>query len=162
MPFPTNPDNDAAVAALADRLCALSIGHTLSYAEASAAVGRDVTGPARHLLARAREVAEKRLGCIFECSRNMGVTRVPPSIAPEIGLSAIRKVRKAANRGRRRLRRIGTNSLTEAETKRVIAYQSMLGAVALVADGNKARTVAAVADPVKPIPPTDILKMFGA
>lgn len=48
----------------------------------------------------------------------------------------------------------------DRENRRVISYKAMLGAVALIADGNKARTVAAAVDPAKPIPPQNILEMF--
>ncbi|MBP8234614.1 MAG: hypothetical protein KAY22_20165 [Rhizorhabdus sp.] len=157
----TNPENAAIVDRLTAMLAQVSIGGVLTYSTASAAVGRDIQDRHRHLMEAARERAEKELGCLFECVRNVGIKRMPSADAPEIGLAAIRRVKNAAKRGGRRLERINTNSLSEGETRRVVAYRSMLGAIALIADGNKARTIAAVADPVTPIPPQNILEMFS-
>lgn len=162
MIHPTNPEHAAIIDKLADRLAALSIGDTLAYIEASEiAGGRDVAGRYRYLMEKAREKAEKHLGCIFECVRSVGIKRLPTAECPEVGLAAIRRVRKAAKRGASRLGRLSTNSLSIPEHKRVVAYKSMLGAIAMMADGNKARTIAAVVDPVKPVPPHDILAMFA-
>lgn len=159
---PTNPEHAAIIERLADRLAALSIGDTLAYIEANEiAGGRDIAGRYRYLMDKAREKAEKRLGCIFECIRSVGIKRLPTSECPEVGLVAIRRVRRISKRGVARLGRLSTNSLSTAEQKRVIGFTSMLGAIAMVADGNKARTVAAVADPARPIPPADILSMFA-
>ena len=158
---PTNPEHAAIVERLADQLGALSIGGTLTYSAASAACGRDVAGQYRYLLTAAREKAEKNHGCLFECVRTVGVKRLPANEAPDVGLASIRRVRKAAKRGVRRLDRLNANSLSEPETRRVVSYRAMLGAVAMIADGNKARTVAAaVTDTAKPIPPSNILEMF--
>jgi hypothetical protein len=157
---PTNPEHAAIVDKLADALSALSIGGLMTYAAASALASRDVSGPYRYLLDAAREKAEKNSGCLFECVRTVGVKRLSASESPEVGLASIRRVRKAAKRGARRLDRLNANSLSEPENRRVISYKAMLGAVAMIADGNKARTVAAAVDPAKPIPPQNILEMF--
>jgi hypothetical protein len=158
--FETNPENAPVIEKIADMLAAVSIGDTIAYRTINAATDRDVTGRHRHLLQAAREQAEKNLGCLFECVRSVGIKRMTADAAPDVGLQAIRHIRKTAKRGARRLERISTNSLTDGEVKRVVGFRSMLGAIALVADGNKARTVAAVIDPVRPIPPESILDMF--
>lgn len=158
--FPTNPENASVIEGLYVRLTAAPIGEPVSYATLSEIAGRDVSGPARHLLDAAREKAEKELGCIFETVRTVGVKRLTSDATPEIGLTAIGRVRRAAKRGARRLLRINSNSLSDSQHKRVISYGAILGAIAMVADGNKARTVAAVADTSKPIPPRNILQMF--
>lgn len=159
--FPTVPENDAIVQKLFDMLCALPIGSTQTYAQMSETVDRDLQGAYRYLLNRARERAEKELGCIFECSRSLGITRLPSEMAADVGLSAVHRVRRAANRGGRRLGRIRTNSMSDTDAKKVVSYRCILGAISLMADGNKARTVAAVVDPANPIPPVGILDMFA-
>jgi len=160
MIHPTNPEHVAIIDRLAGALSALSIGAVLPYDIAAELAGRDVTGQYRYLLFAAREKAEKDLGCLFECVRRVGLKRLPASEAPEVGLASIRRVRKAARRGVKRLERLNANSLSAPEHRRVISYKAMLGAVALIADGNKARTVAAAVDPGKNIPPANILEMF--
>lgn len=160
--FETKPETAATVQKLYDKLCTLSVGATLVWPDARKVAGPDIQGRTRWLMTRAIERAEKDLGCIFESVRNVGIKRLAASESPEVGLYAIRGVRRKARRGARRLERLNSNSLSDTERKRAIAYRSLLGTLALMADGNKARTLAAVADPAKPIPPKDILQMFAS
>src|SRR3972149_4686501 len=135
--FATNPENAKIIEALKTALSAIPIGGTAAYISLSKTAGLNVQFKARHLLKTAREHAEKELGCLYECARNVGIKRLNATDAPEVGLPAIRKTRRIAKRGNRRLERINVNSLSNAEQKRVIAYSSMLGAIAMLSDGNK-------------------------
>lgn len=157
---PTNPEHVKIIDDLAKKLAEVSIGGVIEYAALSGVAGRDITGRYNYLLQSAREKAEKELGCLFEAVRGVGIKRLAASESPEVGLGILRRIRRGARRGVSRLGRLSTNSLSETENKRVIAYSSMLGAIGMMADGNKARTIAAVVDPAKPVPPTDILEMF--
>lgn len=159
--FQTNPEAAATVQKLYDKLTALSIGAILVWPDAKRIAGAGIQDRQRWLMTRAIDKAEKDLGCIFESVRGVGIKRLNATDATEIGLHTIRGVRRKARRGARRLERISSNSLTDADQKRSIAYRSLLGTIVLMADGNKARTLAAVADPAKPIPPKDILQMFA-
>lgn len=159
--FPTNPENEIIVQKLSDALSAVSVGDVMPYIKLNKLVGRDVQNGNRYLLLKAQDRAEKNSGCIFESVRSVGIKRLNASEAPEVGLTAIRRIRRKAKRGARRLGHINSNSLSDSERKRTIAYGSLLGVIAMMADGNKARTLAAVADPAKPIPPKDILQMFA-
>ena len=159
--FPTSPENVTAIECLYEALAAVPSDGIVTYAALDEISGCETSGKHRHLLHSARERAEKELGCIFDAVRTVGIKRLPASAGADVGLSAIRRVRKAAKRGARRIGRINSNSLTEAERKRVISYDALLRTIALVADGNKARTIAAVVDPVNPIPPQSILEMFA-
>lgn len=158
--FQTNPENTAIVEKLASFLSSVSVGDTAPYFKIKQATGCDITKNQRWLFVRARDAAEKTLGCIFETVRGVGIKRLNAAESPEIGLATIRGVRRKARHGARRLERINSNSLSDGERKRAIAYGSLLGTIAMMADGNKARTVAAVIDPAKPVPPKDILQMF--
>ena len=158
--FTANPENATVIQKIAELLSAVSVGAVVSYAELSSAVDRQLDGKHRHLLSKAREEAEKNLGCLYECVRGAGIKRLPWNESPEVGLSAIGKARRVAKRGNRRLGRLNVNSLSDGERKRVISYTAMLGAVAMLSDGNKARVIAAIVDPSRPIPPSDILDMF--
>lgn len=157
---PTNSEHTAIIEKLTEALAALPIGGTIVYSKLSEIAGRDVSDRYRYLLVKAADNAEKQLGCIFESVRGVGVKRLTASEIPDVGLAAIRKIRRGAKRGSKRLTRIGTNSLSESENRRVVASRAMLGAIATIADGRRASTLAAVADPVKPIPPENILQMF--
>lgn len=158
--FETNPENAAIIEKLADMLAEISIGNILTYKDANAATDRDIQHKHRYLMEAAREQAEKQLGCIFECVREVGFKRLAAEECPEVGLTALRGIRRKAKRGMSRLDRLNTNSLDGSGQRRVIAYKAGLGACALVADGNKMRTVAAAVDPASPIPPENILDMF--
>jgi hypothetical protein len=158
---PTNPEHVAIVDRLKGALLALPVEGVLTHTDAKRIAGRDVQTKHRYLMVKARNEAEKELGCLFESVRGVGVSRLPAERAPEVGLHTVKKVRRASRRGAGRLERVNSNSLTDSGRKRVIAYRSMLGAIAMMADGNKARTLAAVADPAKPIPPKDVLLMFA-
>jgi hypothetical protein len=160
--FATNPENAAVIEKLSQRLAELPVGETVIYQHLNKLAGCNLQNGSRHLLQRAIAHSEKELGCIFECVRAVGIKRLNAADAPEIGLAAIRGVRRKAKRGARRLGQINSNSLSDAERKRTIAYSSLLGTIAMMADGNRARTIAAVVDPAKPIPPKDILQMFTA
>jgi hypothetical protein len=159
--FESKPETTATIQKLYDKLCALSVGSILVWPDARRIAGAEIQHKQRWLMSRAIDRAEKDCGCIFESVRGVGVKRLHASDAPEVGLHAIRGVRRKARRGAKRLERIKSNSLSDGERKRVIAYGSLLGAIGMMADGNKARTLAAVADPAKVIPPKDILQMFN-
>lgn len=158
--FQTNPETAAIVDRLVTELSGISVGDTLIYQKLNKVAGSDVQDKGRYLLTRAIDRAEKQIGCIFETVRAVGIKRLNAAESPEVGLAAIRGVRRKAKRGARRLSHINSNSLDDAGRKRTIAYGSLLGVIAMMADGNKARTIAAVIDPAKPIPPKDILQMF--
>lgn len=160
--FESKPENTATIQKLYDRLSALSVGGIFVWPDAKKIAGADIQDRNRWLMTRAIEKAEKDCGCIFESVRGVGIKRLHASDATEVGLHTIRGVRRKARRGARRLERISSNSLTDPDRKRSIAYQSLLGTIAMMADGHKARTLAAVADPAKPIPPKDILQMFAS
>lgn len=157
---PTSPENAAIIGRLEMLLSELSVGATVEYAQISKVAKRDLRNGSRWLLQRACENTEKQLGCAFECIRGVGIRRLTSDEIPNVGLAVLRKVRMSARRGKKRLDRCNTNSLNESEKRRIVGFGAMLGAVVLIADGRKATAIAAVADPIKPIPPQNILDMF--
>ncbi len=159
--FPqTNPENAAAIDRLAVALTAIPMNGTAPYISLSATAGCDIN-KRRHLLDAARRKAESDLGCVFATVRNVGIKRLTAEDSVEIGPEAIRSVRRKSRTAAQRIDRLNSNSLPEGSRKRAVAYSAMLRAIAMMADGNKARIVAAIVDPTKPIPPKDILAMFG-
>lgn len=156
----TSPERARTIEALSSILETIPSGETLPYSFfTTKATGFKNNGDG-WLLGVAREKTEKRLGCAFETVRSVGVKRLTSDQCPNIALSALRRIRRQANRGKRRVERLNPNSLSEGEQRRVVGMSAMLGAIALLADGRKASAISAVADPTKPIPPKNILEMF--
>lgn len=159
--FNSNPDNVAVIEKLTGALSEIPMGGTEPYIKLSSRIGGDVTGNYRHLLASARRKAEKDLGCVFASVRGVGIKRLSAEDGIEIGPEAVRSIRRKGTTVAKRIDRLNSNSLPDTAKKRAIAYSSMLKTIAMMADGNKARIVAAIVDPAKPIPPSDILAMFA-
>ncbi len=137
----TNPENAADIETIKSILSASPIGQTIPYARISAAIGRDITEN-RWLLGRARTEAEAETGGLFETVRNEGVQRLTSDKVPDVGLHCIRKIKRAAKRGYRRLDTVRVNDLAPAVSARLIAHKSQLGAVSLVADGRRSVSIA--------------------
>jgi hypothetical protein len=156
----TSPENAAIIDKIKAVLATIPVGSTLAYKALNDAAGCDVQARNRHLLQRAREGVERDVGCAFETVRDVGIQRMDTASIPDIGLAAIRRCRASARRGKKRIDRINTNSMSDSERRRVIGHSAMLGAIYLIADGRKAAAIATVADPSKPIPPENILDMF--
>jgi hypothetical protein len=160
--FPqTNPENAAIVDRLVVVLGTVPMNGTAAYTSLSATAGCDVSNKKRHLLDAARKKAETDLGCVFATVRSVGIKRLTAEDSIEIGPEAIRSVRRKSKAAAKRLDHLNSNSLPDASKKRAVAYSAMLKTIAMMADGNKARIVAAIVDPAKPIPPKDILAMFA-
>lgn len=154
----TDPENARKIGAMADILRTVSVGETVPYQLLRPAGYRDNRDA--WLLGRAREIVEKELGCCFATVRTVGIKRLKSDDIPSVGLLSLRRIRRAANRDKKRLDRVNVNSLSQSEQRRLIGMSAMLGAVSMVSDGRKAVAIGAVADPVKPIPPKNILDMF--
>jgi len=157
----TSPENAADVDTIKGLLLALPIGQTLSYAAMSEQLGRDVT-ERRWLLGRAIRQAEDDSGGLFATSRGEGIQRLTSNRVADAGLSTIQKIRRTARRGHVRLSGVRANDLPLTEQQRLLAHRSMLGAIASIADGRKAPTIAKEAAAVGHVVPAgrvlDLLK----
>jgi hypothetical protein len=156
----TSPERAKIIENLSRALEGIPMGGTLPYSALMKAAPGFMNAGDQWLLARARENVEKNQGCAFEVVRGIGIKRMTSEEIPDIGLNAIRSIRRKANQGKKRIQRVNPNSLSPTEQRRVIGMSAMLGAIAMMADGRKASAVATVADPNKPIPPKNILEMF--
>lgn len=158
--FQSKPEIDATVERIKQVLVDLPIGKTAPYSALSDAAGFDITEN-RFALSKARNRAEEESGGLFETVRGYGVRRLPSEHIPDVGLHAVRKVRRAAKRGVKRLSGVRVNDIPELEKHRLMAHKSQLGAIALVADGRKTVSIAAVSNGLE-LPPRDaILALFG-
>ena len=134
--FKSNPENTADIETLTAKLAEVSSGATISYADLSGAIGRNVQS---HfwLLRKAIDTAERETGTLFEVVRNVGVKRLPSDEAPDVGLHCMRKIKRTAKRGVARLSAVRANDLSDTDRARMIAHKSQLGAISMVADGRK-------------------------
>lgn len=134
--FTTSPQNAADLEALKRILSDCSIGATLSYADMTAALGRDPRAR-RWLLTKAVADVEAATGGLFETIRGDGIKRLPGAEMADVGLASIQRIGRHARRAHARLGGIRVNDMPAADRNRIIAHQSQLGAVALVADGRR-------------------------
>lgn len=160
-PFQTSPENAAIIEKLQIVLSETPIDGTVTYTILSRVAGVDIAVKHRSLLDIARKRSEKELRCVFATVRGIGVKRLTAEESVEIGPPAISSIRRKSNGTARRIEHLSSsNSLSDTSQKRAIAYSSMLRAIGMMADNNKARVIAAIVNPANPIPPKDILKMF--
>jgi hypothetical protein len=83
--------------ALANRLLAVPLGGAISYADLSAAIGRDVrTENTRYLIYGAMRVTQREAGAIFANDRGKGYVRLSPDDAHKVGNTARSRVRRIA------------------------------------------------------------------
>lgn len=156
----TKPENELDVLSLFDALSALPVGETASYDDLSARIGRPVQR-VRHILARARELAEKQHGHLYEAVRNVGIRRLPADATTGVGLAVLRTIRSRSRRGVTRLGRLSYNDLTPDAATKLIAQRSQLGALALVSDGRKtAAVVSEVQTAGAAVPAGRVLDLF--
>lgn len=163
MKFTSNPENVAAIEKIADVLRRVSIGSTVGYYELSAAAGadRDVRGDARHLLDAARETVEKEDGSRFESVRGVGVKKLLASELPDLGASHVRRTRRAALRGIKRLTGLAAN-LTEKDRATIVAQRTVLGVAANVATMSAVKAVAADVSNVTRDKPPNVAEIVKA
>lgn len=139
----TNPQIEIEAAAIARLLMELPIDGVLSYADASAQIGRDVTNGARFSLMKARRIAEKECGSLFATVRQVGVKRLPASHVAGVGADVRKRVGRAANRGYERLTAIRYNDLDGSSRTRVDAERSLLGAISSLATSPTVKKIEA-------------------
>lgn len=160
MSFTATPEIEADIQALSAALEACPIGETVSYAALSEAIGRDVRN-CRHVLAAARRQAEENTGHLFQTIRTVGVKRLTAEEIPAVGLGVMRHVRRSARAGMNRLAAVRVNDMPEGEARKIIAHRSMLGAIALVADGRKATSLLPdIEKTAQTVPAGRVLELF--
>ncbi len=132
-------------AALIEALTAVPLGATATYADLSRAVGRDVTTLARSGLASARRIAAREHGAVFVPVRGLGLRRLPPEEAPEIGAAGRRKVRRAARNATRTMLRLAesSNGLPPEAQRKLAAEVAALGLIEHVSGDKPAAAIEA-------------------
>ena len=116
--------------ALYDRLKKAAIGEFIPYAALSGLIDRDVTGKARGCLTTAMRAVLSRDRMVFSCIRSEGVKRLADAEIVGIGPVVVKKLRKAAKRGIRKLSCVQNfDSLTPEQKTKHNSHVSVLGAL---------------------------------
>lgn len=116
------------VAALADRLRAVSIGEVITKSQVSDALGRDIDR-FPWLLMRARKVVNDEHGIVFETLIRVGLRRLPADETHKVGEVARSRIRRTARNANRVISNVlrTANDISNEERLRLIAEQSTLG-----------------------------------
>ncbi len=80
------------VRALTDALMGVSPGSKITYAELSAAIGRDVQKH-RYLIESARRIAQREHGAVFSVEYGVGYARLTTEQLPDVAATARRRIR---------------------------------------------------------------------
>ena len=159
--FTTKPETVADIEAVSKMLTELPIGAVLTYSAINDAIGRDVTNGARYVLAAAKKRTEAETGALYEAVRKVGVKRLPTDEIASVGTAAIRKVRRTARRGMKRLGNVKANDISPDQSREIVMQRSVLGAVAMLADGRKTKALANEGTTTAVIPAGRVLEIFG-
>jgi len=145
--------------ALTDLFVATPIGGTITYADMTRAIGRDISAR-RYLCLRAIEVAGKEAGAIFGTVRGVGYRRLPPQDAHQLGSHARGRIRRTAKRAASAIAAaLATANEMPDEAKRR-AYAEV-NALALIRHLATDRNVAAATPDPKPEPVGIIMRRFA-
>lgn len=148
-------------AALRAALVEVPLDATVTFAALTAAVGLDVTKAARSNLSSARHIALREDGVAFQSIRRVGLKRIAPDQAPEIGKATRAKIRRSARRGLRTMKLVvgASNGLSPEAQRALTAEYASLGLIEHIT--REASTTALVTD-ARPMPPAKAAQAFLA
>lgn len=151
-------------AALAQVLRSLNEGGIATYDELSIAIGRDVQGEARTVLASAREMLQKEERLVFESVRMVGIKRLRADEVIIAGEGSLGKARKAVARGYDKFCCIDLSHLSSDDQIRTLVGMSVTGALVFgltkrffIEEAKKA----IINNNSGPLPIRETLKLFG-
>lgn len=151
--------NDTAI--LEAVLRGLDEGGIATYAQLSAALGRDVREFGKGSLYSARRIIE-RDGLHTGVVRNEGIQRLTVSGCVEKASSYVVRARRSASRSRHTLETTDVSQLSQAEKSRVFALSAQASAVETLGSRKATKTLTAAAAKVQSaIPFGETLKLFG-
>jgi len=146
--------------ALVDLLRSVPLGGTIRYADLSAAIGSDVTGPARPRLTSARRIVLRDHGAAFDVEYRVGLRRLNPEEAPNIGSAARRRIKRTANTARRAMVAVAdhSNGLPPDAARRMSAELSAHGLIAQLSTDKAVKALNTQSD--KPLTPAKASEQF--
>lgn len=151
----TSPDTRA----LVDLLTATTVGGTVTYADMTAAIGRDIHAR-RHLIPRAITLAAKEAGAIFGSVRRVGYQRLAPTDAHILGAHARGRIRRSAKRASDAIHSAVTvaNDMPDAERRRAFAE---INSLSLIRHLARDTVVAATVSEPKAEPVGHVMRRFA-
>jgi len=160
--FVSAPETYIEVKVLVEKLKEIPLGGTVSYADLSNAIGRDVQKSGRLPLVKAREIVEKESGTRFGTVHRVGVKRLEYKDMPGVASKGQSTVLRHTRRTIRKISNLSYNDMDEKTTNELRIAKSHLGAIALVC---KPSTRKVVEEQVKTmgteIPPNLILRLLN-
>lgn len=118
------------VAALVEALQAVSPGATITYAELSKVIGRDVRD-VRYIVHSAQRIVARDHGAVFGNERKIGYTRLTTDQLPHVGSTARSRVRRSARKASR-LIRYGSDRANIIEPEMQRRLNAELSSLALI------------------------------
>lgn len=121
---------------LAKLLMEVPIGETITYGRMSEELGFDITDHSkRHFLTSARRVVLREHGAAFTADIKVGMRRLQPDEAPNIGTWARGKIRRASTTAMKAMQMVAakTNGLAPETQRRLAAEMAVHGVIAEVA-----------------------------
>lgn len=118
------------VAAIVEVLRAASPGQTVTYAEISKAIGRDVLAD-RYLLTSARRIAARDHGAVFGNEMRVGYTRLTVDQLPDVGSTARAHIRRSSRKAAKFIR-YGTDRANDVAPETGRKINAEISALALI------------------------------
>lgn len=143
--------------ALANRLTQVPFGETITYAQLSEVIGRDIR-TCRHLLHTAFNVVMREAGALYSVNRSVGYVRVAAERCAEIGRSSRAKIRRTARRGRKGMTALLAKANDVPNAVRLDVNKE-LGTLGLMEHLSRDSSVSALAEQEQPMPVAKVAKM---
>jgi hypothetical protein len=118
------------VAALVDVLRETSPGATVSYADLTKAIGRDIR-EVQWLMNSAQRIAAREHGAIFANERTVGYTRLTTDQLPDVGSTARGKVQRASRKAAKFIR-YGADRANDVRPETQRKINAEISALALI------------------------------
>jgi hypothetical protein len=123
---------------LAGLLATAQVGETITYQQMRDVIGVDPQNGARHVLASARRVVLRENGSVFDVVANVGIVRLGNDGIVDSSQSDVRRIRKAATRG---LRKVGAADIGSLSNDKRITAVATAAVLQLAADSASKRGV---------------------
>lgn len=115
---------------LASMLAECQVGDVVTYDALTAAIGRDVTGPQRHVLETARRLVMRERRMVFDCVQKVGLKRLSDTEIVALSDRTRDHLRRATRRTVKKLTCVDYDAMPREQQTKHNAAISMLGVIA--------------------------------